>query len=145
MRPNKVRCIAICLFQKDGRIFVAEGYDSVKQQYFYRPLGGTIEFGELSEQTIIRELQEEIGAKVINTRYLTTLENIFTYQGEQGHEIILVYSGDFADKSIYKASQLEGHEDSGEIFIAKWKLLADFGDGQTPLYPTGLLEYLRCA
>ena len=143
MKPGKIRPIAICVFQKDDRILVAEGYDRVKQQRFYRPLGGTIEFGESSSHTIIRELQEEIGAKVINTRYLTTLENIFTYQGELGHEIVLIFSGEFADKSIYETPQLEGCEDNGEAFIAVWKSLADFSDGQTPLYPTGLLELLN--
>jgi 8-oxo-dGTP pyrophosphatase MutT (NUDIX family) len=142
VKPGKVRPIAICIFQKDDRILVAEGYDRVKQQRFYRPLGGTIEFGEPGDQTIIRELQEELGAKVTDARYLTTLENIFIYQGELGHEIVLVYTGNFADKSIYGTLQLEGREDDGKTFTAMWKSLTDFSDGQTPLYPTGLLALL---
>ena len=61
---NKIRPLAICIFRKNDRILVAEGYDPVKNEHFYRPLGGGIEFGEYSEQTIRRELMEEIGAEV---------------------------------------------------------------------------------
>jgi hypothetical protein len=42
---NKIRPIAICVFRHKDRILVAEGYDPVKKQTFYRPLGGVIEFG----------------------------------------------------------------------------------------------------
>ena len=92
---------------------------------------------------IIRELQEEIGVEVINNlRYLTTLENIFSYQGETGHEIVMVYEGAFADESIYQQAVIDGVEDSGVEFKAVWKSLSDFQDGQTPLYPDGLLALL---
>ena len=50
MKPNRVRTIAICVFKKGGRIFVAEGYDPAKQETFYRPLGGRIEFGERGQR-----------------------------------------------------------------------------------------------
>ena len=61
---NRIRPLAICLFRHNERILVAEAYDPVKKEAFYRPLGGGIEFGEHSEQTIQRELLEEIGAEV---------------------------------------------------------------------------------
>ena len=57
------------------------------------PWGGTIEFGERSEQTAIRELREEreeIGAEIKSLRLLGTLENIFTLDGNTGHEIVMV-------------------------------------------------------
>ena len=73
---NQVRGLAICLFRQGGRILVAEGYDPVKREVFYRPLGGGIEFGERSEETVRRELLEEIHAEVSDLHYLFTLENI---------------------------------------------------------------------
>lgn len=144
MKPRTIRTIAICvILHRDhtDRIIVAEGYDPVKAQTFYRPLGGRIEFGELSRDTVVRELREEIEAEVTSLRYLGTLENIFTYNGEAGHEIVLVYTGNFADPRLYDTEQIHGRGDSGEAFDVVWKPLSDF-NGQTPLYPEGLMELL---
>lgn len=144
MKPGKIRPLAICIFRRGDRIFAAEGYDDVKGQTFYRPLGGKIEFGEHSAQTIVRELREEIGAEVTALRYLGTLENIFTYNGQHGHEIVLVYDGAFADPALYKVDALEGREDDGDLlFIARWMPLDAFrGDDAPPLYPDGLLDLI---
>jgi len=42
---KQIRPIAICAFLRNNRILVAEGFDPVKDETFYRPLGGGIEFG----------------------------------------------------------------------------------------------------
>jgi 8-oxo-dGTP pyrophosphatase MutT (NUDIX family) len=145
MKKNKIRPLAICVFWRGGRILAAKGYDAVKKQIFYRPLGGAIEFGETGTETIARELKEEINANVRKLRYLGMLENIFTFNGEKGHEIVIVYDGDFVDKSFYKRDGIEGHEDNDDapLFTAYWMKLEDFrGKHAPPLYPTGLLELL---
>ena len=143
MKKNKVRPLAICVFRHNDRILVAEGYDPVKKQTFYRPLGGAIEFGEQSQQTIHRELMEEIGAEVDNLQYLGALENIFIYSGDPGHEIVLVYDGLLKESGLYDQSVIEGEEAEGEgFFRAMWKSLDEFGAGKSVLYPTGLLEML---
>ena len=82
MRKETIRTIAICVFRNGDRILVAEGVDSIKQEHFYRPLGGMIEFGERSDESIRRELMEEINAEVSDLRYLGLLENIFVYEAE---------------------------------------------------------------
>jgi NADH pyrophosphatase NudC (nudix superfamily) len=135
MKKGKVRAIAICLCSQGGRILAAEGYDRVKDQTYYRPLGGTIEFGERGEETVQREFMEEIGEELRNVRYLGTLENIFTYQGEMGHEIVLVYA------SLYQRERLKGDE-LGHQFEAVWVSLEALREGQPPIYPDGLLELL---
>lgn len=143
MKPNVIRSIAICVFRHDGRVLAAEGREPLTAQLFYRPLGGAIEFGELSAATIERELDEEMGVAVTGLRYLGTLENIFTYDGQTGHEIIMVYDGEFVDASLYERPSLEGAEDDGEPLRAVWVNLADCLDpAAPPLYPTGLLELL---
>lgn len=144
MKKNKVRPLAICVFRRDDRILVAEGYDPVKRQTFYRPLGGAIEFGERSEDTVRRELMEEIGAEVGEVWYLGTLENIFVFNGEHGHEIVMVYDGVLTDTGLYEQAEVEGNEaEVGESFKAVWKSLDEFGEGRSILYPTGLLELLQ--
>jgi len=142
MKPGQVRAIALCILRSGGAIFVFEGRDAIKGETFYRPLGGTIEFGERSAQTIQREMREEIDAGITNLRYVGALENIFTYEGQPGHEIALVYEGNFADAAMYDKAFVMGREDDGGQFKALWKPLADFASGQSPLYPDGLLELL---
>ena len=141
MREERIRPIAICVCRDGDRILVAEGHDSRKGQTFYRPLGGTIEFGERGNQTVRREFREEIAADLTEIRYLGTLENIFTYEGQRGHEIALVYGGRLADASFYEKQTIQGNE-LGQPFKAVWKRLDAFGPGNPPVYPDGLLELL---
>jgi 8-oxo-dGTP pyrophosphatase MutT (NUDIX family) len=142
MKIGKVRSIAICVILREGKILVGEGFDEVKHERFGRPLGGTIEFGEYSQDTIVREIDEELGAEIRNLEYWGTLENIFTYNGQTGHEIVCVYRGDFADQRLYEQTVIEGNE-NGDPIRAVWVLLEDFELGKMPLYPTGLLEMIH--
>ena len=136
---NRIRPIAICLFRRDGKILVFRGYDPAKDATFFRPLGGGIEFGEHSTDTIRREIREEIGAEVEKLVYLGTLENIFTYNNTPGHEIVQVYDGVLTDTSLYEQAVLPGHEDSGKTIDILWKHLDEFGPGKATLHPDGLL------
>ena len=142
MEGARIRPLAICVFLREGSILVFEGYDPVKRQVFYRPLGGGIEFGEHSRDAVVREIREELGREITNLRSLGILENIFTYNGQTGHEIVVVYDGAFVDRSIYEQAQLTAWEDNGESFTAMWKPLQGFMSGQAPLYPDGLLNLL---
>jgi 8-oxo-dGTP pyrophosphatase MutT (NUDIX family) len=142
MKPGRVRAIALCVFLHEGKILVGDGFDEIKQQAFGRPLGGTIEFGELSHKTIVREIREELGAEITNVHYLGILENIFTYNGEFGHEIVFIYRGDFVDPILYHRSPIDGIE-NGNPIRAIWVPLTDFAHGHLPLYPTGLFEMIQ--
>jgi ADP-ribose pyrophosphatase YjhB (NUDIX family) len=142
MRKEAIRTIAICVFRNGDRILVAEGVDSVKQLSFYRPLGGMIEFGERSEETIRRELLEEINAEVSDLRYLGVLENIFVYEAERGHEIVLIYDGKFVDPTLYEKTVIFGDE-LGSPIRAIWVALSELGPQKPPLYPAGLVEILQ--
>lgn len=144
MKKNRIRPLAICVFRNGDRILVAEGYDPVKKQTFYRPLGGGIEFGEHSQQTIRRELMEEIGAEVGELKYLGTLENVFVFNGTPGHEIVQVYDGVLTKSGLYEQAVIEGKEARvDESLKAVWMHLDEFGEEKSILYPTGLLELLR--
>jgi 8-oxo-dGTP pyrophosphatase MutT (NUDIX family) len=142
---SEIRPLVICLFRNGDRIFVAECYDPSTQEAFYRPLGGAIKFGETSQAALMREIKEELGADIANLQYLGTLENIFTFNGELGHEIVLVYDGEFIDKSLYHQERVEGYEEEdGDIpFQAIWVSLTElFGEHSPPLYPDGLMQLI---
>ena len=142
MKPQKIRVITIAIIRRDDSILVFEGYDPVKDETFYRPLGGGVEFGEYSIDAVQREFREEINVELTNLHHLATLENVFEVRGRQGHEVIVIYEGEFADLSLYEKDEILGMEDSGEQFKAIWMPLADFRAEKFPLYPTGLLELL---
>jgi len=140
---NQIRPLAICVFRNNNHILVAEGYDPVKEETFYRPLGGGIEFGESSENTVRRELKEEINADVGELQYLGTVENIFIFNGISGHEIVMVYDGAFTDSGLYDQTVIAGKEANGKDIRAAWKSLDEFEAGGSILYPDGLVELLR--
>ncbi len=141
IRPEWIRPIAICVCRDGSRILVTEF--RTKGRLYYRPIGGTIEFGEHGEEAIRREFREEINAGLAEVRYLGTLENIYTDGGRRGHEIVLVYDGRLTDASLYQQAVIEGDE-NGTPFRAVWKPLDEFGPGKPPVYPEGLLALLDC-
>jgi 8-oxo-dGTP pyrophosphatase MutT (NUDIX family) len=144
MKKQRIRVLAICVFRSRGRILVNRGYDLVKDQYFYRPLGGGIEFGETSMDAVCRELMEELQVEVDKKSllYLGTLENIFTFNGTPGHEVVMVYDGALKDSGLYDQAVIVGREANGEENHAVWIDLADFDEQKSILYPSGLLGML---
>jgi 8-oxo-dGTP pyrophosphatase MutT (NUDIX family) len=144
-KKKRVRPLAICIFRSRDRILVMEGYDPLKKEYFYRPLGGGIEFGESGAETVCREIMEEINVEVDrqSLTYLGALENIFTYNGEPGHEIVLIYDGALKEPGLYERAAIVGQEADGEEFRAIWKNISEFSEGNAILYPTGLVELLN--
>src|SRR5512133_3826395 len=123
MKKPRIRPLGICVFRNNHRILVNQGYDPVKDQYFYRPLGGRIEFGEPGAETVCRELKEELNVEVEqdSLEYLGALENIFTFNGAPGHEIVLIYDGSLKESTLYDQDALAGKEKSGEEIRAVWK------------------------
>ena len=141
MQPKRIRPLALGLFLHDGKLLVFEGHDPVKGQTFYRPLGGGIEFGEYGHQALAREMQEELDAEVTDIRFLGTIQNIFSFRGRQGHEIVLLYEGRFAEPSFYERQTMTGN-DNGIPIEVSWKPLVDFENGAL-LVPRELLGFLK--
>lgn len=110
----------------------------------FRPVGGGIEFGETSAETIVREVQEELGLSMTDMRLLGTLESLFVYNGKPGHEIVQVYDATFVDLGVYDHAQIDGHESDGAPFTARWHDSSSFCE-QAPLVPKGLHELLKSA
>lgn len=141
-KHNEIRVIALGLIQDDKRIFVSEGYDPVKQSKFYRALGGGVDFGETSIEALKREFQEEIQADLTNINYLGCIENIFIYNGRQGHEFIQLYQCDFADSKFYQLESLVFSESEHHQHTALWIDIARFQSGELRLVPEEFFNYL---
>jgi len=139
---NQIRPLAICVFCNKDRILVFEGYDPIKKQSFYRPLGGGIEFGEYGEEAVRREIMEELHTEIKDLSFLGLLENVFVFNGTPGHEIVMVYDGALIDSKLYDQAVIAVIEANGEEVRAVWKSLDEFEAGKSILYPDGLLTLL---
>ena len=121
---------------------VFHGYDSVKETYYHRPLGGGVEPGETTRAAVAREITEELGLQIGALKLLGVLENIFVLDGQPKHEIVFVYDGCFVDESVYAQSELHGWEANGEPLRAVWRKLDSF-DEEHRLVPEGLWDLLQ--
>ncbi|HRI77114.1 MAG TPA: NUDIX hydrolase [Alphaproteobacteria bacterium] len=136
-----IRMKAMAVFRRGDKILVNEVREPDGTLIGFRIPGGHVEFGEKTADTIVREIREELGADISNLRVLATIENVFTYGGQPGHEVIVVYAADFADAQMYEQDMLEAAEDDGTAFTLVWQDPDDLPEG-LPLYPTGLRDYL---
>lgn len=139
---KRIRAIVLGLIQNGSRVFVSEGFDPVKQDYFYRALGGGIEFGETSLDALKREFQEELQAELTNIRYLGCLENLFTYDGKPGHELVQLYRCDFVDQTFYQLEQVN-FADSDQTYTAYWLERDRFHSGELRLVPPQCLQHFE--
>ena len=135
---KEIRPIALGLAIKNNKVLVSEGYDKVKKQTFYRCLGGGIEFLEKSDAALKREFKEEIGADITVKDFLGLSENIFTFEGKNGHEIIFIYSVDIKDCDYKEQYTIIDNQNS----IAKWIDINNFKNKEAIVYPEEVIKYL---
>ena len=136
---KEIRPIALGIAIKNNKLLVGEGFDKVKNQTFYRCLGGGIEFLEKSSDALKREFKEEIGADITVKDFLGISENIFTYQGKNAHELILFYSIEISDNNYKEEYHIADEDDSG---IAKWINIDEFKNRNKILYPEEIFKYI---
>lgn len=143
---SSIRPKAICIIWNDKRILVEYSKWPTESDEYYVPLGGQIKYGEYAEQTIKREILEEIKAEVKDIQYLGTIENIFEVETAIGHEIVLVFEAKFVDKALYEKEMIEGLETEADPplkMVTYWKTLEEIEHEGLPLYPEGLREFLE--
>lgn len=107
---------------------------------FHRLVGGGVELGETHHDAIIREVDEELGARIDGLQYVGMLENIFRYNGELGHEIVAVYKGRLVPEPSSDGGTLT--ESDGSIVPVTWRPVDDSAE-EAPLYPAGIEKWLQ--
>lgn len=141
MLDGSIRALSLCIIKRGDKILVMDGHDNKKNQDYYRLLGGGIEFGEYAKDALVREFKEELDAELINIKYITTLENIFTLNEGKGHEVVMIFEADFKDESLYEKESMK-IMDTRDNHIATWEGIADFKTGKHILYPDNILQYI---
>jgi ADP-ribose pyrophosphatase YjhB (NUDIX family) len=109
------------MFQRGNKIFLFHAWDCKKEDYLYRPIGGSVEFGEYAESAIRREISEEMAAEIKNLRLFLVVENIFTCDGIDGHEIDYIFSSDFVDPAMYEEKEYLITESNGVQYEVGWE------------------------
>lgn len=142
MKKQRIRVLALCIFYYKGRILVFEGMDNSKQQPFYRPLGGAVEFGETLDQAMLREIHEELGEEITDLEQLGVLENIFTYEGAPGHEIAFIFNARFKNMNVYLKENLKASENDGILLKLCWLKVKELSNLPIPLYPNGITQLI---
>lgn len=138
------RANTLGIIVKDNYLLLEEqkGKHSKGVGFYYRPIGGTIELGERSNQTLVREFSEELGVEIIVRRYISCIENIFKIDENIGHEITQIYFVDFKDRKLYQKEHFTVTE-GNKITRAKWVSKEEIFSGEKVLYPNGLIELLK--
>ena len=110
----------------------------MKNENFYRPLGGGIEFSESGTRALEREIMEELNEESKISPLVASFENIFVFDGDRGHEIILLFHAEFKNPQVYEKTRLDIYESGKVISQAVWKSLAEIKAEGAHLYPRGL-------
>ena len=118
---------------RDGALLVSEQANP-SGALFHRPLGGHVEFGDYARDTVVRELQEEIGQALTGVRLAGVLENIFQWGGATQHEIVFVFTAAFANEAAYEVPEQAIADDRGRARVI-WRTPAAVSP---PLYPVGV-------
>lgn len=91
-----------------------------KTPYYHIP-GGHIEIGEDSNQTVIREIKEEIGCSVNRTNLFAIQENFWERKGKQCHGIEFYYIVEPEPKlQINDYERIENDKGEEKLLEFKW-------------------------
>ena len=142
-KQNGIRVNALAWLQEDDYLFVVKMHDNAKGDDYYRPIGGSVEFGETTRDALLREVKEELGTGIKITGKPLILENLFTCDGEQGHEIDYIYPSKFLNPVFTQHHTHPLVEADGNIFEAAWIDLSSFLNGELRLVPEALLDWYR--
>ena len=126
------------MIEHQDQYLVEESFDSVKEQIFFMPFGGGVEFGESAREAVIREVKEELSIDIPKPDLLTVIENRFHFEGKPGHEIVFVFTvrlEESFDRSIIVPEILNGRP----LKLA-WLTADDIATTESPVYPEGFVD-----
>jgi len=138
-----IRGKSIAVFRHNNKYLFTVCYEREKDEVFYIPVGGGIEFGEYSLAAAKREVKEEIGQETENERLLSITENIFTFNGIKEHEIVFTYYAEFRNKQAYSSLLKGGINAEGKEIKLIWAALDEIETKNICVYPQSLLALLK--
>ena len=130
------RTVAVILHQNQVLIHRAE-----KDSFWTLP-GGRVEFGEPASAALVRELREELGVSIKVERLIWLVENFFTYEAEDYHELALYFHASLpSDSGLFTQKEPIRGDEEGIPLIFQWHRVDALKDIE--LYPTFLRQGLK--
>jgi ADP-ribose pyrophosphatase YjhB (NUDIX family) len=112
-----------------------------EEEDFWSLPGGRCEMGEPSREALRREMREELAVDVEVERLLWVVENFFSYNGQECHEVGFYYLMAFPDDSpLHAMGEAFLGDELGTKLIFRWHDLATIND--LPIYPSFLRDGL---
>ncbi len=141
-KPISVKAIGVVW--REGRLLAAEVPDGEGRIRGVRPLGGSVEFGELSEAALAREFREELGVEIEIVSGPVVFENLYTFGGVAGHEVMFVFEVEFPLGEQMAGDEIIFLESDGTRNVARWYHPDELDrPGYPELYPRGLKSALE--
>lgn len=112
----KLNIRAAVIIEHEGKILTHRNFNSDH----YALLGGRVEIGESSAETVKREVKEETGKEIEITGYITTIENFFELKGEKYHEIMFVHKAEFKNKDDQKITETMKNIEGKDYLQYEW-------------------------
>ena len=115
LNDGVLNCRAAAIINHNGKILF---HKNVAEDH-YALIGGRVQITESSDDTIKREIFEELGKEIELTGYICTVENFFKHKGKTFHEIMFVHEAEFVNDEDKKI--LDTIKNIEEAEIAKGK------------------------
>lgn len=102
---------------RDGHVLVHRA----THEAFWTFPGGRAEIGETSQETLRREMMEELEVEAKIGRLLWIVENFFDYEGKAWHELGLYYLMEIPDRFPFHPTDIVHHIQDGKNALEfKW-------------------------
>ena len=123
---------------KEGNVLLSKLRDDKN----WTTVGGKVTFGETTEDAILREFREEMGASAVVDRLMTIVEHFFDFKGKVFHQYLFVYKlKDPQNKiPVFEGDRQMADNPNG---ICRWFPAHDLGS--TPIKPDCLKKFLLSA
>ena len=107
----------------------------------YALIGGRVEIGENSVDTIKREIKEELGKEIEITGYVATVENFFEMKGKKYHEIMFVHKIEFINEEDKKIEDTLKNVEGKDYLQYEWLDIEKID--KYPILPNIIKEILK--
>lgn len=96
---NPKPCTVALLFNKNGELLMTRRKFPPKRGFWDLP-GGFIEIKETIEESLQRELEEEIGTRVPNLKYMASYADRYLFKGDNYHVLSSLFFGTIHSTNI---------------------------------------------
>ena len=137
LNNQKLNIRACAIIIHDNKLLV---HNNVNESHVAL-VGGRVKIGESLEQTLKREIMEEMGKEIEIIEYVSTIENFFEADDMPYHEIMFVYRIDFKNEEDKKIIETIHNVEGEDELRYDWIDLAKINE--YPLKPDILKDLLR--